>query len=481
MDYALLPRFEDLDGAAALERFLADREDSNGDAGQQLNAVAQIAMYLSVDISKHGIRKLALSLQDGAMDVDGWRFSALPLADKSSLAFKAEKDGSGYAIQAKIEPEMTAEATERYNSFNGQAGEQYRGGLEALKASGVTGTEFEKAKYELLFNRRIPEQDAIKNDPASYKPLSECSGVREISAVAYGSQRRPPEGYTRGNCKPLKQVLEAGSNGGHQSGKLFQMTPDWRFDFGRSEHPVLDTISRVFDVEGTFFALNLVGRGIVAAGLESAVSDFMDQRRQTRYGYIDMGGGDADVHELAAAAIAVTGMVTDQTVEAISDFWMTVSGIDANDSLRDIEFLKKTLPEKGFVQSKGCYECNDLDDFTWVESIDESTTIIWYRGQNGSFRVDCNEDAGEITSLRFARVSDKVWRKGDAAPESAGEFISSFEITDGAAMPAEHAPMTTRNIFDMNTIIFGMQTVACCFEGDYEIDRDEEISSEARP
>lgn len=477
MDYALLPRFEDLDGATALERALADRDETHGDAGLLLDLVSQVAMYLSVDISQHGIRKLGLALQDRTMEVDGWQFSSLPMTNSMHLAFKMEKEGSGYLIHAKIEREMTDEASERYNSFNARAGEQYRQSLEALKATGLTGAEFETEKYKLLFSAPMPEQDAIRKDPESYKPIGECTGIKEIQAIAYGPARRPPEGYSRGNSKPLKQVLEAGFNGAYQSGKLFNMIPDFR----STEHVVLNTLSRVSDTEGTFFALNLVGRGIVAEGLEPVVSDFMKERNRTQYGFIDMGGEDAALHELAASTIAETGMVTDRTIEDISNIWLTLASVDANAIVGDIAFLRQHLPERGFAQSKGCYECNDLDDFTWVEKTDQSTDTIWYRGQNGSFRVDCTEDDGETVSLRLARVADKVWRKGEASPDSAGEFICTFDVVDGRLAPSEHAPMTTRHIMDLNTIIFGMQTVACCLEDDYDIDRDEEMSSEARP
>lgn len=462
MDNRLLPHFDELDAMAALQRFTEIYDGSHGDAGEALGDMAKAVVHLSVDLSKHGIRELALALRDTGIEVNGWSFESLKLKSRYDLAFTMAKDGAGYLVRAKIDPEMTAAAAKKMEVFHRQRVDR----LSAVKAEqGLEGAEYEKTKWKILFTESIPEEDAVKADPASYKPIDDCFHVEEVLCVAFAPKGRLPEGRSLEECATLKEIIDRGLDG-YLSSKIFEISPEGMFDRGWAENPTLPPLPAVRDFEAALLSLRIAGEGIRAAGLMSKVDDFVSSRKATQYRFI---GDDqsAPVIELAAASVATSGIVTGQTADAVASLWQMTAAIDAGKAASDILSVAGALSANGHTSSTARYECNDADDFVWIEDSGDGATSLWLRGQNGNYRVDVDSSEGELDMLRLFRVSANAYRDGTDSQSPGASFICEFRSSPDGLQAHVFEEMTMRRIRDVNNILLTLRSVACCLEADY--------------
>jgi hypothetical protein len=465
MDDILLTHFGELDGQVSLARFY-DIYDGGG-AGDALTGMVQAAVPLSIDLTKHALRALALDLRGSGMDVGGWRFEGLELEHRLHVAFTMAKEGAGYLVVVKLYPDTTEEASAKLNAFHRQRVEN----LAAAKAEqGLEGADYEKAKWRFLFTDPIPEEDAVKKDPASYKRTEDCVHVEEVLCVAFAPKGKKPEGRTVDECATLKEILANGFKA-YMPSKIFEIRPDMGFDRGWSKNPSLPTLADVRDFEAALVSLRIAGEGIREAGLMSKVSDFVSSRKETQYKFI---GDDesAPIVEYGAAAVVPEGIVTARTSAAVSALWQLTSALDARQAASDIVSVAGTLAANGHTSSKACYECNDADDFAWVEEVDEGPAVIWLRGQNGSYRIETSISDGDLDALRISRISRSSFNGGSASLSSDEKFICEFRAGEEGLEPSEFEEMTMRRIRDVNNVLFTLGSVACCLEEDYSSDAD---------
>lgn len=465
MDDILLPHFDELNGPASLTRF-SDIYDGGG-AGEALSDMVKAAIPLSVDLSKHALRALALDLRSSSMEVGDWRFEGLELQHRLHLAFTMAKEGAGYLVVIKLFPDTTEEAAAKLNAFHRQRVDN----LAAAKAEqGLEGADYEKAKWKFLFTDPIPEEDAVKKDPASYKRTEDCLHVEEVLCVAFAPKGRAPEGRSVDECATLKEILANGLKA-YMPSKIFDLRPDMGFDRGWSKNPTLPTLADVRDFEAALVSLRIAGEAIRAAGLISKVSDFVSSRKETQYKFI----GDEEsspTFEYAAASVVPEGIVTDRTSEAVSAFWQLTAALDARQAASDIVSVAGTLAAKGHTSSKACYACNDDDDFAWVEEDHDGPAVIWLRGQNGSYRIETSISEGDLDALRLSRISRSTFNGGSASLSSDEKFICEFRAGGEGLEPFEFEEMTMRRIRDVNNVLLTLGSVACCLEEDYPSDAD---------
>lgn len=462
MDHRLLPKLDDLDGKSALASLRANHDGPNGDAGEALSDMAKAAVHLSVDLSKHGLRELALSLRDTGFDIDGWRFETLQLPSRLDLGFTMSKDGSGYLVRTKLYPDMTDEANGKMEAFHRQRWQRL---AEAKAEQNLEGEDYESAKWKIVFTDRIPEEDAIKKDPSSYKAAEDCPHVHEVLCVAFSTNGMPPEGRSVGECPTLKEILASGLDV-YQPSKIFEIRPEMSFDRGWAKHPSLPPMADVRDFEAALQSLLIAGEGMRAAGLMSKVSDFASSRRNTQYEFI----GDeqsSPIIEFAAASVVPEGIVTGRTVDAMASLWHLTAALDATDALQDILSVVEILSANGHTSSAQHYDCNDWDDFCWTEKADGGEVSIWLQGQNGEYRIDLLPSEGVLDLLRLSRVSAREYRGGSASAKPDARLICEFQSSPDGLMPHAFEEMTMRRIRDVNNILFSLRSVACCLEDDY--------------
>jgi hypothetical protein len=451
MDHRLLPHFGELDGSAALARFCENYDGSHGDAGEALTDMSKALVHLSVDLSKHGLREMALALMNSGIETGGWVFESVALKSRLDLAFTMAKDGAGYLVRVKLYPDMTEEAAGKMEVFRRQRVEN----LSTLKAEdGLEGADYEKAKWKILFTDRIPEEDAVKRDPASYKPADDCLHVEEVLCVAFSTKGK------------LRELVE-GDLEGYLPSKVFEIRPEMSFDRGWAKNPSLPPMADVRDFEAALHSLRIAGEGLRAAGLMSKVSDFASSRRDTQYTFI---GDDqsAPVMEFAAASVAPEGIVTERTVGAVSALWRATATIDANEARADILSVIGLLSANGHASSSTGYECNDADDFSWLEEAGEGQASIWLRGQNGNYQIDTAISDAGLDILRLSGVSSRMYRDGSASDSQDARFICEFRASGDNLEPFAFEEMTMRRIRDVNNILFTLRSVACCLDADYK-------------
>lgn len=359
MDHRLLPKLDDLDGKSALASLTANHDGRHGDAGEALSDMAKAAVHLSVDLSKHGLRELALSLRESGFDIDGWRFETLQLPSRLDLGFTMSKDGSGYLVRTKLYPDMTDEANGKMEAFHRQRWQRL---AEAKAEQGLEGDDYEKAKWKIVFTDRIPEEDAVKSDPSSYKATEDCPHVHEVLCVAFSAKGVPPEGRSVGECPSLKEIMASGLDV-YQPSKIFEVRPEMSFDRGWVKHPSLPPMADVRDFEAALHSLRIAGEGMRAAGLLSKVSDFVSSRMNTQYEFIG-NEQSSPIIEFAAASVASEGIVTSRTVDAMASLWHLTASLDATDAVQDILSVADLLSANGHTSSSQHYDCNDWDDFS---------------------------------------------------------------------------------------------------------------------
>lgn len=462
MDNIFLPHFDEIDGQAALARYSAIYDGSHGGAGEALTDMVKAAVPLSIDLTKHALRALALDLRSKSMEVGDWSFEGLELQHRLQLAFTMTKEGAGYLVVMKLFPDTTDEAAAKLNAFHRQRVEN----LSAAKAEqGLEGGDYEKAKWKFLFTDRIPEEDAVRKDPSSYKSTEDCLHVEEVLCVAFAPKGKAPEGRSVDGCATLKEILASGFEA-YLPSKIFEIRPEMSFDRGWSKNPSLPALADVRDFEAALCSLRIAGAGIRAAGLMPKVSDFVSSRKDTQYTFI---GDDqsSPVFEYAAASVVPEGVVTSRTSEAVSAFWQLTAALDARQAASDIVSVAGTLAAKGHTSSKACYACNDDDDFAWIEEDHDGPTVIWLRGQNGSYRIETSIVEGDLDALRLSRISRSTFNGGSASLSSDERFICEFRAGGEGLEPFEFEEMTMRRVRDVNNVLLTLGSVSCCLDDDY--------------
>lgn len=463
MEFRLLRPLKDIDGTEALERFVSGYETRFGDADGALQQMMQTLVHVSVDMTSPGLRKLALHVMDTPLEMAGWSLRGVDSPDRWDLTMILEKDGSGYVINCEIEPELTEAAEELDQKFSARKWER----LDAIKDA-MSPEEYAKARMETIFQADDPEEQAMRADPRSWKQISECLHVREVRCAAFGSKDgNMPAEWSVDGFSSLEEVMKTGFRKGYQPTQVFKVRPCYSFDMGWRNNPEIDISAWVANYGSALMALHVTGIFIEEAGLLDEVEKRSLERCSIQYGYI---GDDQNtpIIEAGAAAVNVTGQVTLASYMDVGQFWRQTAAIDVRSGESDYDIMIRMLRDNGHTSPDNEFQCNDADDYSWLQELEDGEGILWVRGQNGQYRVDYKRDGDDVfTALKVSRCAEHEFNATEALAVTDPGYVAAFRLEEGIMVPGKFPSMTMRRIRDLNNVLFTLRSVTCCLEEDY--------------
>lgn len=464
MDFKLLAPIEQLDGDAAVERFVADYDPGMGDAGDALSDMVKTMVHISVDMTSVGLRKLALIARENELAFAGWTLRGVEGPDRWDLPMIIERNGAGFVINCQITPELTVDAQQKYDELRARRSMR----LAAVKDS-LSAQENATAKWKVRFSDKDPDEEALKAEAFSWKPISECRFVEEVNCVAFGSDGGMLDKYALGKFATLEAILAEGFRDAYHPTLVFEASPCQSFDRGYKPNPEIDISTRVANFGSALFALHVAGTFFKQAGLQDEVAARAAERARLQYTYIGEEDEAPSVIEAGAAAVPF-GIVTFRSDMDLHDFWKATAAIDVRTGAQDHSDMIRLLRDHGHVSPEHEYECN-ADDHSWLDQKTDNTGILWIRGQNGQYRIDyTQDDAGKVTELAVARWREKEFDGEEVVNDLDPRFVASFKQEEGRMVPSRFAIHTMRKVRDLDNVLFAMRSIPCCLAEDYKND-----------
>lgn len=434
------------------------------------NAAAQVFM----ECAWPSVRGLAQKLRDeGPLEIKGWRFAATTMPGAWDLGFTVERgdEPGGWLYNCGIKPEQNRDGKEDER--------QYR---EKRMAEGAKTVDF------VLESLRGGPRITPASHPQFYLPQDDCTRVSHLSVCGYERNGGMPAIYGKssddGDLDSLKASADFGSNYLPARVVRVGINPYLGTDLGAvlgdlARNPGIDSADTVLDIPSAAEVIDLLHLGLRAGG-------FSDQLRERTDGIaksvFEQYGGEYSrtLNSIGAGtAFRHQGNIGEKLREACTDVWQIAAGADATHGLSDFVHVVRTLEAKGHTSRGSEYDCNDLDDFSFVERLDERRGILWLRNQQGQYRIDFHEDIDDgkprwlvfsaqdeqqdVEDFEFTYDTDRKVSPDD------DDFLARFrwDDEDQRFVMNYSGAFHSRTIKHMASVQFSIRSVSCCLEQDY--------------
>jgi hypothetical protein len=444
--------------------------------------VANAAIQLGVEICGTSIRSLARKLRDtGPISFDGWTLANAPLKDAWHIGFTAEREGEpgGWLYNCLVYPEQ---------SKDGKAAEKAR--ADEMRANGADETK-------ILFSR-LDLKGADKVEHTEYFLIQdECPRLETFVVCGYakdGGMRPLYDGYGKPS---LGKIIDENKFKGYMTTGIIEADPSLylAMDFGTSERPNPDipTSYAMSDVPSGMEAMELVTKALRLSGLTSEIDAKAKSMVDVSYAEYSSRGVKRALSALGLAEVyRQQGLLTYHLGRTISDIWQASAAADITRERGNFATAIRLLEANSHTTADTEYDCNDLDDWSFVSRLGDDKGVLWLRTQHGQYRIDFveNQETRDLLSLTFSAQHDPE----DYDYES--EVVFDYD-TSRKVMPDEKGFLGrvrwdkesnsfvmnfsgdwhSRTIKDLNGVILAIGSVACCLEQDYDTAND----SSAKP
>ena len=382
-DEHLLPALEDIDLRRSASELIGwMHEETRRDHGIVFHDIISAAMQVSVDMSWPAIRALAQKVRDeGPVEMRGWRFAAAPLPDPWQIGLTAERDDAsgGWLYNCVIHPDLNETGLEQRKEM-----------LASMEADGVPFGE-------VMVKRLRAEKDLRATRPELFTPPDECRRVRQFWVLPYIHNGGLPEivedKYSHADLRGT--VGQTNFNENFVAGSIVSVRPafslavDLKDDANPPDIPVSSTVS---DAPAALEAMELLTAALRYTGISEIAEARTTSLAGTRYSFIgekeDMLGDSVG----AAAAFRSKGLVGSLVGRSCMDLWTAAIGADFTHRRDVFARMIAMLEANGHVSRETEYDCNDLNDLTYLERRDETGGVVWMRTQNGLYRIDFEDD-----------------------------------------------------------------------------------------
>lgn len=455
--------------------------------------VASAAVQASVELTWPIVRKLGLHLRDvGPLVHDGWHFRAVDTGMHHSLSFVAEHEDEpgGWFYNCAISMKMTPEGEAALRAADEAMVVEFAEAQAKLPVADRKPVH----RFSTSFMDDSPEKVAVKADPANFIHQDECPHVQKFAVCPYYRNGMPPiySGYSRDG---LESILKEDYANGWVSARTVDVRPSIYLQHGINQKPHMPTSTVVGDIPTSLVGMKVLGFGIQAADMVADVNARIKDLSEMQYVYFGSERGGVIDALGVAAAVQDLGLVEDSVHDLAVDLWKAAAAADATHAAVDFNIVLRLLREHGHTTCDDEFECNDAEDYSFVEEIDEGRGILWLRTQHGQYRIDFIEDANG-GPLRRMMIS----AQHDPSLEYGGEDIVDFEYSlDGshqidsgqegflavlewdderiAYEVTEVGSFEGRTIRDLNGVLGKIGSVSCILEGEYEVENDEDDAS----
>jgi hypothetical protein len=448
-------------------------EQIGRDHGEAFVKVASAAMQVNVEIGWPSIRKLAQRLRDeGPIDAAGWRFATTAMPGAHEIAITAERDDQpgGWLYTCVISADKSPAGLEDDRLYR-----------EKRKAEGAS-------HIDIVLERLRGEAPRVTpaTHPEFYLSQDECKRVSNFSACAYPHNGGMPLTYDRGYAEGSLEEIKASTkfDSAFIPSAVVNVRPSLYLTVELGElasNPDIPTSDAVSDIPAAMDAMGVLTLGLRAAGLSDELRERAASLAQTRYEQYGEEYSRTLASIGAGTAFRYQGNVADKIRQACTDVWSIAAGADATHGRDDFGQVVRMLEANGHVSRSSEYDCNDMDNFCFVERLEDRQGILWIRSQHAQYRVDFLEDH-ETALPRWLTISAQrepdddedfefSYEHGKVSPEHEG-FLARFRWDDGDERFVMNysGPFHSRTIKNLNDVLFSVRSVSCCLEQDYPND-----------
>lgn len=481
-DDNLLPPLAELDMGRLFEQYVAKSRLPGRDHVRNLPALTSAAALVSVELTWPAVLKLARKLRDeGPIAQAGWVFRSVDSGRHDYLAFVAEHEDQpgGWLYNSKIAMVMTPEGKEALKT----ADEAMR--LELVEAQALLPEADRKPvnRFTTAFMDDSPAKVAVIADPANYLHQDDCDSIDKLSVCAYFRDGMPPS-YSDLGRDTLDEVL-ADFDKSYILTRVVEARPSVHRRLGLQRNPLMPSQRVAGDIPASIEGMRVMGLGIVAAGLAGVVDARLSELSGVRYEHV---GNELEgtIDALGMSAVVRDrGLVGRNVEDTIISLWFAAAASDAKKTSEDFNIVLRLLREHGHTTNDNEFECNDAEDYYFVQDFGDGRGILWLRTQHGQYRIDFEEDV-DGGPLRTMVIS----AQHDPSLEYGGEDIEGFEYSFDAAAAVgpgkegflarfvwddenevyhlmDAGSFSGRTIRDLNVLMRSMPSVSCCLEDQY--------------
>lgn len=445
--------------------------DPRRDQMDNFLGVANAAIQLTVEIAGPSIRNLARRIRDnGPMSFDGWTLASAPLRDAWHIGFTAEREGEpgGWLYNCLVQSQK---------SQAGIAAEEAR--ADKMRAAGADETDI------MLSQISLKDGDE-PNSPAHFLPQDECPRLDRFVVCGYakdGGMRPLYDGY---GTPSLSKIIGEDKFKGYMQTGIIEARPSIYLAYGLDSNPDIPTSYAMSDVPAGLEAMELVTKALRLSGLSSETEAKTISMADVTYAEYSSRPSNRLISALGLAEVyRQQGLFTHHLASTICEVWQVAAAADITRNRGNFSTAIKLLEAHGHASLDTEYDCNDLDDSSFVERLADDRGVLWIRTQHGQYRVDFVEEqeTGTLLALTFSAQHEpedydyedehefdyETSRK--VSPEDKGFLARVRWDQDAEAFVMNFSgDWNTRTIKDLNGVILAVGTVACCLEDDYDED-----------
>jgi hypothetical protein len=451
-----LPALSTIDPAREVDRALST---PGIDTGFFVFDAIRQAVSVAAEMMRPSVRKLAERLATRTIEVNGWTFRRVKTGNRWDVAFVAENPHlpGGYLYNMRVRPEYTATAKAAVDE------------IEARRFADIDRLGDPEAwivAYLAKRDEKDPEMEAIDADPANFRDPRECHVLENLAAWAFhDGDGNQPDALGDNSSKSLEQLLSHDLDGSDYSGRAFNArrsdTPDPTETDQRPEIREAETgVGRFAAIE----AMLLLDGAVCEIGLIGEIA-----ARMREYSDVEFKNYNSPGYEIPSL-IGYGGVYRDGgrmslgTVGTIVDLWdrRACLSLDRHGA-RFVELVGQ-LSSNGHVSADSEFDCHDWNDWVWLEEIDETSGVVWFRSTGTRLAMQYELD-GSGERLVDLQISEERRVQADGGNEWV--FLAHFVRTEEGFVADPVGEFSSFNYVTLEKALGGYISLSAALREEY--------------
>jgi hypothetical protein len=452
-----LPALSTIDPEREVERALST---PGLDTGYFIFDAIRQAVSAAAEMMRPSVRKLADRLEAGPLEVNGWTFRRVTTKNRWDVAFVAENPllPGGYLYNMRVRREYTDEAKLKVDE------------IEARRFAGLDRLDDPDVWFEAFMKKRAekdPEMEAIDSDPASFRAPDECPILENLAAWAFNDGKgNQPDALGDNSSASLDQLLSRDLDGSDYLGRAFNARRS--DELGTTEihhHPEFREAETGVGRFAAIEAMLLLDEAVCQIGLKDEIAARMEEYADAEFA--DNNSPGYEIPSLIGYGCVYRdgGRMSLGTVGTIVDLWERRACLSLDrHGARFVELVGQ-LSAHGHVTPDSEFDCHDLEDWVWLEEIDETSGVVWFRSSRTRLAMQYELDAsGE--RLDVLQVSEGRRDDGDAAADER-YFVAHFVRTEDGFVADPIGEMSSFNYIALEKALGGYVPLSDALREEY--------------